>query len=69
MAKRKPLNFETKVKALLQTPLPPSGTAGRRKTVKPKTRKLRRPAPGGEALVRSVTVKPKASTRKATKKR
>lgn len=43
MAKRNPLHipleFETTVKALLQTPPPPAETRGSRKAVKPKARK------------------------------
>ena len=35
---------------------------------RPKAKKAKRPAPGGEALVWSVTFKPKAKKRKATKK-
>jgi len=46
--------------------LPPLATPGDRKA-KPKARK--RPAPDGEALVRSVTVRLKAPKRRATKKR
>lgn len=64
---RIPLDFETTVKARLQTPPPPAGTQGSRKAArKPRQR---RAAPGGEALVRSVTGAAKGTKRKAAKKR
>jgi hypothetical protein len=46
---------------------PPAGTRGSRK-VKSQV-PSRRPAPDGEALVRSVTVKPKARRRKIVNER
>lgn len=53
-------SFEDAVRAMLRTPPAPKNIG------RPKAK---RPAPGGEALVRSVTFKPKAKKRKATKKR